>query len=488
MIDDRFEARQAELVPLLGSGSPLDLESGTLVVIPSITFPESELRKIVGIQYYEERLLFLLLQLANPGLRIVYPTSLRIEEPIVDYYLRFVPSEVKPGDRLYLLSLWDPQPRSLTEKLLDNDEAIERIRALAEPPAVLASFNVTEHERALADRLEIPLYGCPHDLIPWGFKTGSRQIAQEAGVPVLDGAEDLTSLEQVEDALFDLKEKQPDSIAAVLKLNEGFSGQGNAIIELKTLRRPITLAGTVFCANEETWTSFGPKIEAQGAIVELLLRVPGATSPSVQVRIAPDGSHEIISTHDQILGGPDNQVYLGCRFPADARYRSKIQEAGRAVAKVLADKGVMGAFGIDFVVMPGDDPEIYLSEINMRLGGTTHPYLMAKAVTGGEYDMDTGELMVDGAPRYYVSTDNLKSGNFVGLLPERLIAAVDDAGLGFDPSTKTGATLHLLGALERYGKFGIVCIGTSPAEADDLYEKVLDVVEPLRPEGSDETD
>lgn len=476
-----FEARQGRLTELLGSGSPLDLRTGTLVVIPSITFPESELRKIVGIQYYEERLMFLLLLLENPELRIVYPTSLRIEEPIVDYYLRFVSDEHKPGDRLYLLALWDQQPRSLTEKLLDSPEALDRMKTLAGDDSVMVSFNVTSYERALAEKLEVPLYGCPHELIPWGFKTGSRQIALEAGVPVLDGAEDLHSIEEVETALFALRERQPDAVAAVLKLNEGFSGQGNAIIGLKTLRSPLSRTGTVFCASEETWSSFGPKIAEQGAIVELLLRVPGATSPSVQVRIAPDGSYEILSTHDQILGGPDNQVYLGCRFPANERYRVKIQRAGLAIAEVLASKGVMGAFGIDFVVMPGEDPDLFLSEINMRLGGTTHPYLMTKAVTGGTYDMDAGHLIVDGAPRYYVATDNMKSSGSVGLLPEQLISAVDEEGLGFDPVTKTGTTLHLLGALERFGKFGMTCVAASMPEADDLFERVSDLVKTLRP-------
>ena len=47
------------------------LERGTIVVLPSATFPESELRKIVGIQHYEERLLCTTLLLRDPELRIV---------------------------------------------------------------------------------------------------------------------------------------------------------------------------------------------------------------------------------------------------------------------------------------------------------------------------------------------------------------------------------------------------------------------------------
>ena len=65
-----------------------DLDRGTIVVLPSATFPEAELRKIVGIQHYEERLLCTTLRLANPEQRIVYITSLPLDEAIIEYYLR----------------------------------------------------------------------------------------------------------------------------------------------------------------------------------------------------------------------------------------------------------------------------------------------------------------------------------------------------------------------------------------------------------------
>ena len=59
-------------------------------------------------------------------------------------------------------------------------------------------------------------------------------------------------------------------------------------------------------------------------MVETLLRDPELRSPSAQLRISPAGVVEILSTHDQILGGPQNQIYLGCRFPAHPDYRLTI--------------------------------------------------------------------------------------------------------------------------------------------------------------------
>lgn len=481
-------AERERLLEILGGGSPSEMTSGTLVVVPSITFPAEELQKITGIGYYEERLMFLLFALRNPGLKMVYVTSLRIEEPIVDYYLRFIPEEVQPGHRLYLVALWQQAPEALSYKLLEQDWAMERIQQLAED-ACLLTFNVTEAETKIARALDIPLYGCPEDLVWLGSKSGSRKVATEAGVPVLPGAEDLFSLEELQRAVKEMHSIAPQATACVVKLNNGFSGQGNVIVELDAADSVLRTSHARFCAEGESWDSYLPKLEREGAVVEELVRTPGTVSPSAQYRIGADGSVECISTHDQILGGQDDQVYLGCRFPAHDDYRIEIQDLGRKVGEVLAAKGVMGSFGVDFLVVPhpGEDHSIYLSEINLRMGGTTHPFLMAKHVTGGTYDVSTGHLLVDGEPRFYVSTDNLKSERYVGIAPEDLITALDRSGLAFDKRTGTGVTLHLLGALKRFGKVGAVCIGSTRDEAEhlhDLVERTLEELADDKPEAS----
>jgi hypothetical protein len=198
------------------------------------------------------------------------------------------------------------------------------------------------------------------------------------------------------------------------------------------------------------------------------------------MRIAPDGSYEILSTHDQILGGPDDQVYLGCRFPARAAYRSEISEAATRMGKILAAKGVVGAFGMDFLVVPRDGGhDVYLSEINLRLGGTSHPFYMARFATGGTYDQASGELVAAGQARSYVATDNLKSPGYRGLEPGRLIAELEARGLAFDRATGTGVVLHLLGALAEHGKLGATCIGSSPAAADDAYADLVATLDEL---------
>lgn len=231
----------------------------------------------------------------------------------------------------------------------------------------------------------------------------------------------------------------------------------------------------MFCAADESWPSFEGKIAAEGAIAEERLAGPGIASPSVQLHISPEGCVEIVSTHDQILGGPANNVYVGCRFPADIRYRGAIQEEARKVATVLAREGVVGWFGIDFVVVP-ESPDgswrVFLSEINLRLGGTTHPFWMARLATRATYDEGTGHLVAGGTVKSYVASDNLKSDRLLGRSPAEVIEAVDAAGLGFEPGSRTGATLHLLGALPDHGKMGVTSIADDPAEAEERYRAV----------------
>lgn len=442
-----FLELQSRLGALDGHGLG-ELTSGTIVVIPSISFPPSELRKIVGIERYEERLLCLLLLLAEPGLEMVYVTSAPIDPAVIGYYLSFLDDPEGARKRLTLVDLDDPEPRALSDKLVEDHAALDRIRAAIRDPerAYVLPFNVTEREREIAEALGVPVFGPLPELVVWGSKSGGRQLARSVGVPVLEGSEDLFSVRDLDRAIQRLRARRPEVEAVVIKLNNGFSGQGNAIVGFDHLESSVDLSPTTFCAAEESWPSYAGKVETEGAIVEEIVKDPRMVSPSVQVRIAPDATIEMVSTHDQILGGPDNQVYVGCRFPARAEYRAAITAHARAIAQGLADRDVIGSFGMDFVVVPdGSGHDVYLSEINLRLGGTTHPFLMAKLVTGGIYDQDRGELVVDGRPLSYIGTDNLKSEAYVGRRPAWALEVLQDAGVAYDPTSKTGATLHLLG-------------------------------------------
>ncbi len=445
------------------------------MVVPSISFPVAELAKIVAVQSYEERMLFVILLLRNPELRLVYVTSAPVDPDIVDYYLRFLDDPARARDRLTMLDVGDPSTGGLSEKILRRPDIVAELRRLGDG-ATLLPFNVTPAEVTLARELGMTLCGPPAHLVRLGSKSGSRKVAVRAGVRRIEGAENLYSLEAVVAAISAVRFRRPEAEAVVVKLNNGFSGIGNAILDVDGLADPLPASTTTFCAADESWASYGPKVVAEGAIVEELLRVPGLTSPSVQLRIAPGGAVpgggvEVLSTHDQILGGPEGQVYVGCRFPAAPAYRSAIVDEGLRVAEVLAAEGVIGSFGIDFVVTPAAD--VFLSEINLRMGGTSHPYWMARLAGGATYDPVSGELTAGQGTLCYTATDNLKISRLIGQRPNQVIAAVDEAGLAFDPLSGTGVTLHLLGAVPGYGKLGATCIAASPVAADDLYARLV---------------
>src|ERR671911_67002 len=262
-----FEELQRTFAVRYPASDPLDLGEGTVVVLPSLSFPTAELRKIVGIGYYEERLLFLLLLLRRPGVKVVYLTSMPVEEAVVDYYLGFLPDPAAARSRLHMLAAGDPAPRSLTAKLLDRPELLDRVRELCEGPggAFVQPFNVTASEQELSERLGLPLYGPPAALAGLGSKTGSRRIARLAGVAVLDGAEDLRSVEAGGGGGRGAGgPAAPPVGSVVIKLNDGFSGQGNAVVDLAGLNGSLLDSPVVFCAEEESWPSFAAKIEAGG--------------------------------------------------------------------------------------------------------------------------------------------------------------------------------------------------------------------------------
>jgi hypothetical protein len=456
-------------------GHPFPLPTArTILVVPSLSFPAVELRKILGIQYYEERMLFALLLLAEPGRHLVYLTSAPIEDAIVDYYLGFLPDPQDARRRLHLISLGDIAARALSSKLLSRPDVLEQVRGVVGElgDAIMVVFNVSRFEQVLAEELGVPVFGPHPGLVALGSKTGSRQVARAAGVDVLDGSEDLWSLAEVERAVERLRRSAGGAV--VVKLNNGFSGQGNAVVELDP-GSPAGVAGwrTTFCAAEESWPSFAGKIAREGAVAEELVRGAGVASPSVQLSISPAGDAQVVSTHDQVLGGPSDQVYLGCRFPAREDYRLEIQQHAQAVGDVLVERGVVGPFGVDFFVIPaGRGHRISMCEINLRVGGTTHPYWMARLASGASYDIATGELVAGGRPMSYCATDNLKSPRLIGVDPVEVIEAIAGRGLAFERGGNAGVLLHLLGALRPHGKMGLTCVAASPEEADDLDREV----------------
>ncbi|MFN8178661.1 MAG: peptide ligase PGM1-related protein [bacterium] len=466
----------------------------TSVVVPSLSFDAEELSKIQGVSFYEERLLFTLMRLRHPGAHVIYVTGQPIHPDIIDYYLHLlvgVPAS-HARKRLALFCVYDASAKPLSRKICERPRLVERMRSWVGDPsrAYLTCFNSSVWERRLANALGIPLNGLDPALLPHGTKTGSRRAFREAGVACAPGFEDLHSLDEILDALDELSRIRPGIRRAVLKLNESFSGAGNATftfpnpLPAKKSERRVQLAAAIekieWSSSAENMEWYFRKFSEMGGVVEEFLEAPEVRSPSVQVRIHPDSSCEVLSSHEQLLGGRTGQVYLGCRFPAHDEYRERLQEAALAVARVLASKGVVSRLGIDFLTTrsPGEDWKVSAIEINLRMGGTTHPFMALQFLTGGRLEPRTGLFYSPrGQLKYYVATDGLSAPSYRGMLPEDLMEILSRHGLHFRPTTETGVLFHMIGALSQFGKVGVTCFGNSPEEADQIYRWTVETLD-----------
>ncbi len=487
----RFERLQQKLVPLWERIRRINDSEQTIVVVPSQTIDFN--CQGAEMQAYEERMLFMLLLLRQPAARLVYATSQTILPSTLDYYLSLMPGVINSHamQRFFNVAVEDRTPRPLTVKLLERPHICDRIRSLIPDPdaAHLVAFNVTTYERDLALRLGIPIYGADPKFWPLGSKTGSREIFEAAGASYPIGYENLRSFDEVHRALCEMRRAKPELGNAMVKLNEGVSGEGNAVVDLSGLPDPGTaeaesalaerIRGMQFESSAVTFEEFFRTMATLGGIAEERIQGHDFRSPSVQMRVTPLGEVEVLSTHDQLLGGPSGQSFLGSRFPADPRYGPLIGSEARKIGDQLAKKGVLGRFAVDFVVVHDDTGEwkSYAIEINLRKGGTTHPFLILQFLTDGEYDAQSGLFRApSGREKYYVTSDHLEDTLYHAFAPAELFDILIRHRLHFDQARQTGILVHMLATIAENGRFGVVAVGDSRDEAQGLYEKVQDVV------------
>jgi hypothetical protein len=400
--------------------------------------------------------------------------------------------------------------------------------------AHLVPFNTTSREKELALRLGIPMYGADPKFFSLGTKSGCRKIFMEENVPHPLGHENLGSKEELIEAIAQMRARKPSIKQVLVKLNEGVSGKGNAIIDLRGLpavvptgrddagsrNRPrggrdrrsrlqriddaghtdvSTRTGSPILATtskeramlEErlramqfeskavTYESYMKKLEERKGIVEERIMGEEFRSPSVQLRITPLGKVELLSTHDQLLGGPSGQSYLGCVFPADKGYAALITREAAKVGKRLAKEGVIGRFALDFVVVRSNGKwEPYAIEINLRKGGTTHPFLTLQFLTDGKYDPDTAIFTApNGQQKFFVASDHVESPAYRTLTPDDLFDIVVRHNLHFGQTRQTGVVFHMMSALGELGRTGLTAVGNSRDDAEALYERAIAVLD-----------
>lgn len=471
---ESFEDLQARLGEAWALNQPGAGKEHVLIALPSFSVGESLLSHYADrIPALEHRYLLAMLMLWRiEACEMIFLTTTPPDEEILDYYCSIVPERSEDmRRRFHHVSIPDMSARSIAAKALDRPEILDQIaEMIGDRPAFIEPWNVTDYEVAVAMRLGVPIVGTDPKLWPIGFKSAGRKLIRGAGVPIPAGREDVATVDDVLAAIEAVRAERPAASGVVVKIDNSGAGDGNIVLRFADV---VSSSGDGMRTRVASFPGWFLEELRAGGIVEELITGERFTSPSVQVDVTPVGDVAVLATHEQVLGGDSGQVYTGCRFPADPSYAPELARHGRLVGERLAQEGVLGRFAIDFAVATSrsGSPDVYALEMNLRKGGTTHPYTALRNLVPGRYDEKAGRWVSneDGTPRWYLSTDNLVDEAWLGVPPAVVIRAVADAGLQFDPRTGSGVVLHMLSSLAIDGRFGLTAIGRTPQEAEELY-------------------
>ncbi|TNC48282.1 carboxylate-amine ligase [Rubellimicrobium rubrum] len=467
-----FDTLQASLNRAVALNRPGQTWPHVVVVLPSLSLGEAVLAhygsRLPALEHRYLAAFFMLHRL--PNCEVIYVSTLAPSEEVMEYCASLLPPGSDALARFHCFALGDTSMRGVAEKLLDRPDVIAAIRdRIGGRPAFLEPWNVTEAEARLALELGVPVNGSDPGLWPLGFKGAGRRLMREAGVPLPAGREELVGVEDTLDAILSMRAEDPALRRVIIKHDDSAAGDGNRVVDLSDSPTDDALRGRLEAFGPAYWEEM-----AKGGIVEEMVAGERFTSPSVQVDILPDGVVEVLATHEQELGGEDGQVYVGCRFPADPAYAPELAQHGWRVGEALAKAGALGRFALDFAaVESGGEWRVVALEINLRKGGTTHPYACLRNLVPGRYDEEAGVWQADaGGTRAYVANDNVMDPAWVGLPPAEVIGRVREAGLQFDPVQGTGVVLLMLSGLSIDGRFAAVAIGRDEAEAQRLKDAV----------------
>ena len=470
--DTAFAGLQNKLGTVLAMNQPGSGEEHVLLALPSFSVGETVLSHYgARVPALEHRYLNAALMLARiESCHMIYVCSKPPLPEVIDAYFNMMPPAIREDARrrFTLLTIPDQSYRPVATKLVEDPALLDTLRQIiAGRPAFIEPWNVTGNEVKLALALGIPINGCDPALWPMGFKSAGRKLMREAGVPVTYGVEDVTSISSVLGAIATIRAARPHCAGVVVKHDNSVAGDGNAVLR--------------FGGGDAPWRA---KLDglpqwyvddlAKGGIVEELVAGSDFSSPSVQVDVQPGEIVKVLATHEQVLGGDDGQVYMGCRFPARGGYAPQLASYGEAIGKRLAAEGFLGRFSVDFAVARDNHGawQVFALEMNLRKGGTTHPYAALRNLVPGSYDTSTGRWLCDDeSVRCYVSTDNLVDPAWLALDPVQLLAEFGRHGLLFESNTRTGIVSHMLACLAIDGRYGVTAIGTSADHAQALLDQ-----------------
>jgi hypothetical protein len=449
----------------------------TLIVALSMRNPESLLAALPFLRYFGERGLSELAVLRDPTTRVILVNTEEIDQWIIDRTLR----DLSAGDerarrsmeeRLDCLVPSACGAAPLAEAVLADPGTLERLQdALrSSRSAMLVNYGAFSETDELAARLGIPAEEGPAGPAElWGTKAGGKSLLHEAQVLCPPGElEVVRSVEAATAAAHRLATADPQTERVIVRLStsEFGDGLGNAIVRCSTLLRTGDLRRAIDSMHL-SWAEYCGELELGGAIVEH--HIESATCwPSAQAIIGRDGVLSVLAVHEQIMVG---DAYRGCRFPVDAALAEPVIEAMRRVGGALQRHGFRGSFGVDFLAAGG---RTYATEINIRKLGPSHVIkAVADLAAAGGAVSGHGAGSIIGLPIAYVHRWLHDPGLYTALTPASALEALRSRGLAYDPQTRTGTLLHIMGGLRAAGYVETTSVARTAAEANEVDERAV---------------
>ena len=140
---------------------------------------------------------------------------------------------------------------------------------------------------------------------------------------------------------------------------------------------------------------------------------------------------------------------------------------------------MLGRFAVDFVAVRDteDNWTAYAIELNLRKGGTTHPFLTLQylrrwstTATRGSTVRHRERPSTSWRPTTSRTTGSPRSprGDVFDVMARKR--------LHFDHSHETGVVFHMLSCVTECGRLGMTAIGDSPEEAWDTYQSATEAL------------
>jgi len=345
-------------------------------------------------------------------------------------------------------------PKLSYDSLFYDQKLIAELSALSSEKYILDTYNLTRSEREFANKIAKNLWGNSEVAEKYGTKSGFRKLARELTMQIPPGFERVYSTNEIIKKCSILFNGGAKNV--VIKIDEGVSGAGASKISLEEFQKASDKQKCLLA--ESALLKVAQAQENSGVVVEEW--VPDILfSPSLQINIDQDKKWQVVSSHDQILGGREGW-YEGCSYPARSissiEYKT-LQKDIKNLTERLIEERFFGFLGLDLI--KDKKSHYYWVEANIRKTGTFYPGLATRKIRKRS-----------SSPLYYFSRDftvpSLVNGHF-----KQLRNIFRD--LKYSKTTESGVVIFNTGALSAVGRFDILCIGNKRSQARSIYYEVL---------------